>query len=118
MCSAFRSPTALSRRTCRTRLPAPRLLAGLALLWPTIRTVIADAGHKSRKRAGQLRRDSWQLRVFKRRQRVFAIAGLTWIVERSFAGLGFNRRLTKDYEYRVQTSETLIYIAAIRLIMT
>ena len=67
--------------------------------------------------AGQLRRDGWQLRVFKRRQRVFAIAGLTWIVERSFAWLGFNRRLAKDYERRVQTSETLIYIAAIRLML-
>src|SRR5512132_3343364 len=32
-----------------------RLQAGLALLWPTIRTIIADAGHKSRKFAGQLR---------------------------------------------------------------
>src|SRR5512132_2983207 len=56
-------------------------------------------------------------RVFKRRQRVFAIAGLTWIVERSFAWLGFNRRLAKDYEHRVQTSETLISIAAIRLML-
>ena len=92
-----------------------RLLAGLAPLWPTIRTVIADAGHKSRKLAG--RRDGWQLQVFKRRQRVFAIAGLTWIVERSFAWLGFNRRLAKDYERRVQTSETLIDIAAIRLML-
>src|SRR5512132_336323 len=63
------------------------LQAGLALLWPTIRTIIADAGHKSRKLAGQLRRDGWQLRVFKRRQRVFAIAGLTWIAERSFASV-------------------------------
>ena len=94
-----------------------RLLAGLALLWPTIRTVIADAGPTSRELAGQLRRDGWQLQVFKRRQRVFAIAGLTWIVERSFAWLGFNRRLAKDYERRVQTSETLIDIAAIRLML-
>jgi putative transposase len=94
-----------------------RLLAGLASLWPTIRTVIADAGHKSRKLAGQLRRDGWQLRVFKRRQRAFKVAGLTWIVERSFAWLGFNRRLAKDYERRVQTSETLIDIAAIRLML-
>jgi Transposase DDE domain len=30
-----------------------RLLAGLAPLWPTIRTVIADAGHTSRKLTGQ-----------------------------------------------------------------
>ena len=29
--------------------------------------------------------------------------------------LGRNRRLSKDYEYRVQTSETMIDLAAIRL---
>jgi putative transposase len=34
-----------------------RLSAGLAPLWPTIRTIIADAGHESRKLARQLLRD-------------------------------------------------------------
>jgi transposase len=38
-------------------------------------------------------------------------------LERSFAWLGRNRRLSKDYEYSVQTSETLIDLAAIRLIL-
>jgi hypothetical protein len=38
-------------------------------------------------------------------------------LERSFAWLGRNRRLSKDYEYSVQTSETLIDIAATRLIL-
>jgi putative transposase len=52
-----------------------------------------------------------------RRQRAFKITGLTWIVERSFAWLGRYRRLSKDYEYSVQTSETLIDIAATRLIL-
>ena len=111
----------LANRIEPANMPDPaagaRLLSGLAPLWPTIRTVIADAGHKSHKLAGQLRRAGWQLRVFKRRQRAFAIAGLTWIVERSFAWLGFNRRLAKDYECRVQTAETLIDIAAIRLML-
>jgi putative transposase len=93
------------------------LLAGLAPLWPTIRTVIADAGHESRKLARQLRCDGWSLQIFKRKQRAFKVAGLTWIVERSFAWLGFNRRLSKDYEYHVQTSETLLDIAAIRLML-
>ena len=51
------------------------------------------------------------------RQRAFKITGLTWIVERSFAWLGRNRRLSKDYEYRVQTSETMIDLAAIRLML-
>ena len=49
---------------------------------------------------------------------MFKITGLTWIVERAFAWLGRNRRLSKDYEYKVQTSETLIGIAATRLMLS
>ena len=47
--------------------------------------------------------DGWKLQIVKRRQRAFKITGLTWIVERSFAWLGRNRRLSKDYEYSVQS---------------
>ena len=77
-----------------------RLLAGLAPLWPDIRTVMADAGHESRRLARELkRRDGWRLVIVTRRERAFRIVGLTWIAERSFAWLGRNRRLSKDYEY-------------------
>jgi hypothetical protein len=38
-------------------------------------------------------------------------------VERSLAWLGRNRRFSKDYEYRVQTLEALIEVAAIRLML-
>ena len=31
--------------------------------------------------------------------------------------LGRNRRLSKDYEYKVQTSETMIKLAATRLML-
>jgi putative transposase len=83
------------------RRAGARLLSGLAPLFPRIRTVIADAGHESRKLAHELmRRDGWKLQIVKRRQRAFQITGLTWIVERSFAWLGRNRRLSKDYECR------------------
>ena len=65
------------------------LLGGLGPLFPDIRTVIADAGHESRKLARQLLRDNgWKLQIVKRRQRAFKITGLSWIVERSFAWLG------------------------------
>src|SRR5258705_718570 len=85
------------------------LLGGLSALFPRIRTVIANAGHESRKLARTLKQDQgWQLRIVKRRRRAFKIRGVTWIVERSFAWLGRNRRLSKDYEYRMQTSETMI----------
>jgi len=40
-----------------------------------------------------------------------------WVVERSFAWLSRNRRLARDYERRVQTSETLIEVAATRLLL-
>jgi putative transposase len=100
------------------RVAGARLLSGLSALFPRIRTVIADAGHQSRKLARQLLRDEgWELRIVKRNQRAFQITGLTWIVERTFAWLGRNRRLSKDYEYCVQTSEAMIDIAAIRLMI-
>jgi hypothetical protein len=38
-------------------------------------------------------------------------------VERSFAWVSRFRRLAKDYERRVQTSETLIEVAMIRLLL-
>ena len=95
-----------------------RLLAGLSPLFPDIHTVFADAGHESGKLAKKLLRDAgWKLQITKRAQRAFKITGLTWIVERTFAWLGRNRRFSKDYEYRVQTSETLLEIAAIRIML-
>src|SRR3712207_1181184 len=100
------------------RRAGARLLAGLRPLFPAIRTVMADAGHESRKLARELRRrEGWRLVIVKRRERAFRVVGLTWIAERSFAWLGRNRRLSKDYEYRVQTSEAMIGIAAIRLML-
>lgn len=100
------------------RRAGERLLAGLRPLFPAIWTVMADAGHQSRRFARELeRREGWRLVIVKRRERAFRIVGLTWIVERSFAWLGRNRRLAKDYEYRVQTSETMIDVAAIRLML-
>lgn len=39
------------------------------------------------------------------------------IVERTFGWLSRNRRMSKDYERRVQTSETLIELAASRLVL-
>jgi putative transposase len=40
-----------------------------------------------------------------------------WVVERTFAWLLRNRRLVVDYERKVQTSETLIEVAMIRLLV-
>ena len=100
------------------RRAGARLVAGLLPLWPTIHTVIADAGHQSRKLAAEItRHEGWRLVIVKRSEPAFKIVGLNWIVERTFGWLGRHRRLSKDYEFKVQTSETLIEIAAIRTML-
>ena len=40
-----------------------------------------------------------------------------WIVERTLGWLGRQRRLSKDYERKLQTSETLLKLAMIRLML-
>ena len=40
-----------------------------------------------------------------------------WAVERTFAWLGKYRRLSKDYEFLPESSEAMIYLAMIRLML-
>lgn len=47
----------------------------------------------------------------------FVILPKRWIVERTFAWLNNHRRLSKDYERYPKTSETMIQIAMIRLML-
>jgi len=47
----------------------------------------------------------------------FLLLPKRWIVERTFAWLGRYRRLSKDYEYLPRTSETMIHVAMIHLMV-
>jgi putative transposase len=40
-----------------------------------------------------------------------------WVVERTFSLISHNRSMSKDYERKDQTSETLIQVAMIRLLL-
>lgn len=40
-----------------------------------------------------------------------------WVVERTFAWLGKYRQLSKDYEFLPESSEVMIYLAMIRLML-
>lgn len=47
----------------------------------------------------------------------FAVVPRRWVVERSFAWLGRFRRLSRNYEYLTATSEAVIQLAMIRLLL-
>ena len=47
----------------------------------------------------------------------FEVLPKRWVVERTFGWFGWYRRLSKDYEYLPTTSETMLYIAMINLML-
>ncbi len=49
--------------------------------------------------------------------RGFVVQPKRWIVERTFGWLNRYRRLSKDYEYLTATSETMIQVAMINLMV-
>ena len=50
-------------------------------------------------------------------QKGFHVLPRRWVVERTFAWLNHNRRLCKDYEVLPETSETMIYLAMIHIML-
>ena len=97
---------------------ARRLLAGLGPLVPRLEHIWADGAYSGEGLARWCEeRGGWRLEVVRKREdaRGFEVLPRRWVVERTFAWLGRNRRLSKDYERKVQTSETLIQVAMIRL---
>ena len=61
----------------------------------------------------------WTLEIIKRTDDMvgFHILPKRWIVERTFGWFNHYRRLSKDYEYDPETSENMIYIAMINLML-
>jgi putative transposase len=66
-----------------------------------------------------LHRPGWDLEVKSREPGVkgFAVLPKRWVVERAFAWLGRCRRLSKDYEHRTDSSESMIRISSLHLML-
>lgn len=84
---------------------------------PRFERLWGDGGY-----AGQLvdwvrQQAGWELEIVKRSDdlRGFVVLPKRWIVERTFAWLGKCRRLSKDSEYLVASSEAMIRLAMIGL---
>ena len=85
---------------------------------PRLELIWADAGY-----AGQLinwvsNTCQWILEIVKRPSETrFILVKKRWIVERTFGWLGKYRRLSKDYEHFTDSSESMIYVAMIQLML-
>ena len=96
------------------------LLAGLAPLFPHLTKIWADTAYRGPELAAWYKTEGdWDLEVVERPagQRGFSVQPRRWVVERSFSWISRNRCLSKDYERKVQTSETLIQVGMIRLLL-
>jgi putative transposase len=96
-----------------------RLLAGLKPLVPRLELIWADNAYAGERLAAWRQQEgAWRLEIVRRNPVPrFEVAPRRWVVERTFAWLSRNRRLARDYERKVQTTETLLEVAMIRLML-
>ena len=47
----------------------------------------------------------------------FTVLKRRWVVERTIAWIGRSRRMSKDYEFLTETSESFIYVAMSKLML-
>lgn len=98
---------------------APSLIEKVAQTFPTINKIWADGGYKGdlidlvKETLGAV------LEVVEREagQKGFQVLPKRWVVERTFAWFEWYRRLSRDYERLVECSESMIYLASIRMML-
>jgi putative transposase len=83
--------------------------------YPKLAKVWADQGYTGGLGADLLATYSIILDIVEKspEQQGFVVLPRRWVVERSLAWLNRYRRLSKDYEHRVEYSESWVYIASI-----
>ena len=98
---------------------AKLVLAKLVGRFPRLTMIWADGGDTGALLAWALFAGGWVIDIVKKPLgiKTFAVLPKRWIVERTFAWLGRNRRLSKDDEALPETSEAWIRIAMIRVML-
>ncbi len=99
---------------------AKRVMAEAQPKLPRLKKIWADAGYKGAEFiAWVAARFGWTLEIVQHLTPThkFEVQRWRWIVERTFGWLNRYRRLSKDYEQLPETSETVIRIAMINLMV-
>jgi putative transposase len=98
---------------------APLVLAEIIRHHPWLRHIFADGGYAGDKLRQALRKiGKWRVEIIKRSDHAkgFEVLPRRWVVERTFAWLGRNRRLAKDFEQTIASATAWLFIASIQLL--
>lgn len=96
------------------------LLRRAANKWINLLLIWVDGGYSGKDFASRVKQlFGCLVEVVKRCDDVsgFTVLPRRWVVERTFGWLGRYRRLSKDYEFHPKTSENMIYLGMIRLML-
>lgn len=87
--------------------------------FPRLEKIWADGGYAGQLVGWAAKKGGWVLEIVKRTDKLprFIVLPKRWIVERTFGWFGRYRRLSKDYELTTQSSESMIHIAMINLML-
>jgi putative transposase len=98
---------------------APDVIKKARYSFPWMRHLFADGGYAGDKLKNALSGcGEWTVEIIKRSDTAqgFVLLPRRWVVERSFAWFGRNRRLAKDFEATLESSTAWLYMASIQLI--
>ena len=95
------------------------LLRFVGRMFPKLRHIFADRVYRGPKLLHALADlGAWTIEIVTRSQSIgtFKPEARRWVVERTFAWFGRNRRLAKDFEATIASAEAWVTIASIRLL--
>ena len=99
---------------------------GLALVcrrlrrrFPWLRLIFADGGYQGDPAACAAAQEGLRLEIVTRDRaaRGFVVLPRRWVVERTFAWFGRNRRLAKDFETTIASAVTMVHLASLQLLV-
>jgi transposase len=88
--------------------------------WPLLHHVLADRVYRGRKLLSALSDcGAWHIEIVQRPAGVkgFQLLPRRWVVERTFAWLGRNRRLAKDVEASIESAQAWLMLASVKLLI-